>query len=91
MRRALKTVDTELNRDFGPYPVFVLVSSDPEHDPSGLDAVYSDSDRKLLTQDLSSRTTVSFIEIPMYSGRALESNMTMEQFDRWNSGKDGGV
>mmetsp|Transcript_8473 Transcript_8473/g.18231 ORF Transcript_8473/g.18231 Transcript_8473/m.18231 type:complete len:414 (-) Transcript_8473:63-1304(-) len=91
LRNALQSIDAHLNAHYGPYDIFILVASDYYLDPERKDGPYSDADRAALTTDLPHSPNITFIEIPMYSGDALEANLDLNQFERWYKGLDGGT
>ena len=71
-----------------PYDIHILIASDYAMDPTGLDGPYTDSDRaQLVAQGHPSK--VIFVEIPMYSGDALEPGVSLHQAKRWSAGEDG--
>ena len=87
----IRSVDMHLNQAFGTtYPIFVIVSSDPEADPLGDDAIYSIEDRKLI-RSWAPASNVSFIDIAMYTGEALSPGIVRKQVNRWAEGRDDGV
>ena len=91
LRNALKSVDVHLNAHYGPYDIYILVASDYDLDPERKDGHYTDADRTALTRDLPHSPNVNFIDLPMYSGDALEPNLDLKQFERWYKGLDGGT
>eukprot|EP00980_Cylindrotheca_fusiformis_P010018 scaffold2214_cov139-Cylindrotheca_fusiformis.AAC.15 len=88
--RAVRSIDHHLNRQFGPYPIFILVAKDYKLDPKGKDAVYTPRDRALL-QNWAPNSTIHFQEVNLYSEDALEPNVTAEEISQWRAGKNGGI
>lgn len=87
----IHSVDKHLNQALGTsYPIYVIVSSDPESDPIGDDAIYSKEDRDLI-RSWAPHSNVFFLDIPMYTGEALSPGTDKEQISRWVNGKDGGI
>jgi len=87
----IRSVDKYLNLALKTsYPVYVIVSSDPELDPLGDDAQWTAEDRALI-RSWAPHTNVEFVEVPMYSGDALPRDTTLDQIGRWILGKDDGV
>ena len=68
-----------------------MVAADPEKDddPGVQDMPYTHEDKQGLLATLQC-SQVIFVEIPMYSGDALEPNVSNAQVKRWVDGKDGG-
>ena len=91
LRNALKSIDVHLNSQYGPYDIYILVASDYDLDPERKDGKYTDADRTALSRDLPHSPNVNFIDLPMYSGDALEPNLDRKQFERWYKGLDGGT
>lgn len=89
--RAVRSVDQHLNRWYGPYPIYILVSQDYELDPRGKDGRYTLEDRDLIRRWAPSSPIIEFIEIPLYSQDALEPNTDAKQIQQWRQGKDGAV
>jgi hypothetical protein len=80
--RAVRSVDEHLNRQFGPYPIHILLAKDYELDPDGKDGPYTKEDRALI-QRWAPHSTIIFVEIYMYSEDALEPDMTVQQAKTW--------
>ena len=91
LRNALKSIDLHLNAHYGPYDIYILVASDYHLDPERKDGQYTEADRAALTTDLPHSPNIEFIDLPMYSGDALEPNLDLKQFERWYKGLDGGT
>ena len=91
LKQAVKSVDKNLNVALNKkYPIYIILASDPESDPSGLDAEYTREDRENL-QKYAPNSIMFFVKIPMYSGEALPPNTSPSDVDSWNQGKNGGV
>lgn len=89
--RAVRSVDIQLNAQFGPYPIYILVAKDHELDPRKKDGAYSDVDRGLI-RHWAPHSAITFIEIDMYSGDALEPGTHREEILEWRrDGKDGAI
>lgn len=87
----IRSVDRHLNKALGTsYPIYVLVSSDPESDPMQDDAIYSKEDRDMI-RSWAPHSNVFFVDIVMYTGEALSPGTNTEQISRWVNGKDGGI
>lgn len=87
----IRSVDTHLNAALKTtYPIYVVIASDPQHDPSRNDAAYTAEDKALI-RSWAPTTKVTFIPITLYSGDALPPNTTQSQIGRWILGKDGAV
>lgn len=85
---ALQSIDEHLNQHYGPYPILIITASD--YHLEELDGPYSDQDRQLMSQR-APHSPIEFMEIPMYSGPALEVNTTREQIKEWRRGKKGAI
>lgn len=94
MAGAIRSFDRHVNCRFGAYkyPIYVMVAADPEmdDDPGVQDMPYTHEDKQGLLATLQC-SQVIFVEIPMYSGDALEPNVSNAQVKRWVDGKDGGI
>lgn len=90
LRHAIRSVHQHFTSKMCAYPIQILVSSDPQLDPEGLDGVYSKEDRQTL-RNAAPSTKVVFREVPMYSAEALEPGTTPELVARWSAGEDGAV
>lgn len=87
----IRSVDENLNKALRAfYPIYVLLSSDPEADPSGDDSIYTTTDRSLI-RSWAPNSKVEFQEIKMYTADALPPYTSVSQVNRWAVGLDGGV
>ncbi len=80
--RAVRSVDLYLNVKYGPYPIHVLISKDYQLDPDGKDGPYTKEDRALIRL-WAPHSTITFVEVNMYSQDAFEPDVTMEQATQW--------
>jgi len=87
LQAAIESVDRHFFRLY-PYPLFIVVASDYQNAPG--DGEYTPEDRANI-RALVPHSTVTFIEVEMYSGEGLEANMSDAQWKRWMSREDGGV
>eukprot|EP01052_Picozoa_sp_SAG31_P021961 SAG31_NODE_1724_length_7442_cov_3.433533_1_plen_703_part_00 len=98
LKHSIQSIDQYLNSIFEPYPIFVVVSSDLEIQdgttkntgPPDGGELYTEADRASI-RSWAPHSTVTFVDVPMYSGDALPNGFNLSQFARWNRGLDGGV
>jgi alpha 1,2-mannosyltransferase len=68
----------------------ILVAKDHSQDPQRQDGPYTEKDRASVEQ-WAPHSTITWHEINMYSGDALEPNVTVENILAWRKGKNGGI
>lgn len=83
LKHALQSIDEYFNSIYGPYPILILVPNDDG-------GTYSRNDRVSL-RSWAPRSTIEFVEIPLYSDLSSSIDFNVSQFQRWNEGLDGGV
>lgn len=90
LKHAMLSVDVHLNKNFGPYDIIVVTARDWYRDPQKLDYRYSRADRRYLSKGIR-YSKIHFEEVVMYSGTALEKDVTTQDVQGWLRGEAGGV